>query len=431
MNQPEEQSSSARTGAVADTGDGMPPRVHAYDYLAVILRYRALFLSIMVVGTALCVVYLMVARQTYTASAVLLPPDKSEGLSLSSLVASSSKLDFKALSENGSAETFVRMIQSRTIGDSIVRRFNLLKRFDIPASDRDLAIDEYLGNLVVASDRQGFLDISYNARTGMMASEQDQRETAKLAADIVNTVIQLLDKMNQQKSISKARRSREFIGKMKTIKRAELDSAQAALLRFQQRNKAIALDKQLEASVLGSSQLQAQIQKAELLLAGARQELTEQTSTVQDLVKQVAELKAQRDRLEGGGSGSQALSLSLRNVPELMRQLANLKLNLEVATQIYTYLEAQYNQEQIQEARELPTVNVMDYAEAPARRSAPRRVLTLSLVVGALALFSTVLVFLLDAYRRSWATVSAERRDQLRGMLGRRVKQPTTSDGAR
>src|SRR3954470_18926995 len=124
MNRSDEQSPSNGHAA----GENAPPRAHLYDYLIVVARYRRLLISVVVVGGILVGAYLMAARQSFTAGATLLPPDKSEGVSLTSLIQSSSKLDFKSLSENSSAETFVRILQSRTLADSLINRFDLMKR---------------------------------------------------------------------------------------------------------------------------------------------------------------------------------------------------------------------------------------------------------------------------------------------------------------
>jgi len=422
MNRSDEQTFSNGHGA----GESAPPRAHLYDYMIVVARYRWLFLSIVVGGAILVTLYLFAAPQTYSAGATLLPPDKSEGMSLSSILASSTKLDFKALSENSSAETFVRILQSRTLADSLITRFNLLERMKMKPEERPLAIDAVIGSLSVTSDRQGFVDISYDAITGFFPDKGEQRESAALAANMVNASIEVLDKLNREKAVSRARRSREFIGRMKEIKRAELDSAQGQLLRFQQQNKAIALDKQLEASVEGLVELQTQINKIELQLTAAQQELTNETPLVQTLRKQLAQLRGQKSRLEAGQSGGDALGISLKSVPDLMRQLANLKLNLEVSTQIYTYLEAQFNQEQIQEARELPTVTVMDYATVPIKRSAPRRTIFLAVAVVALAVVALLVIFVYDSYRRSWEEVDQMKRSRLREALGLKPKRITT-----
>jgi uncharacterized protein involved in exopolysaccharide biosynthesis len=209
---------------------------------------------------------------------------------------------------------------------------------------------------------------------------------------------------------------------MKEVKRAELNQVQADLLAFQQKNKAIALDKQLEASVEGLIGLQTEIQKLEVQLAGVELDMSAESPIVQNLRRQLSQLKGQKSRLEGGQAGGDALGIPLKNVPDLMRQLANLKLNLEVATQIYTYLEAQYNQEQIQEARELPTVSVMDGAAVPVRRTAPRRTLLLIVALAGLTVVSLVGVFIYDTYRRSWETLDQTRRSRMRETLRRGKK---------
>ncbi|MEO5929526.1 MAG: GNVR domain-containing protein [Candidatus Kapaibacterium sp.] len=409
-----------------EAGPQLPPRVHIYDYLIVLARYRRALILTVVGGGLLVAGFLLVAPQTFIAGATLLPPDKSESLNLAAL-ASSAKFDFKSLSENSSAETLVRIIKSRTMGDSLIARYNLLKRYNLDSSKASIVNETVIGNFIVTSDRQGFIDVSYAETTGFLPSEQEQKDAAQFSAKMVNGAISILDMLNQQKSVAKARHSREFVGKMKDIKRMELDTAQRALLLFQQQNKAIALDKQFEASLTGLVDLQTQIQKKELELSTAQQDLNPDTKIVTILRSQLTQLHSQKSRLEQGQIGGDGLGLPMKGVPELMRQLANLKLNLEVVTQVYTYLEAQYNQEQIQEAKELPTVSVLDPAEAPIRRTSPRRTLILAAAIASLLLVGIVGVFIHDAYRRSWNSLDPSRRSRFRETL-RRGRKSSSAD---
>lgn len=403
-------------------------RVHLYDYLIVLARYRWFLILVIVGGGLLAATYFYTARQSFTAGATLLPPDKSEGVNLAALMKSGSALDIGALSENSSAETFARILLSRTLADSLIDRLDLLPKLGFDSGSRAEAIEEVLGGFTVVPDRQGFIDVSYTVKTGFMPSREEQREAAELSAAVVNNAVEVLDKLNQQKSVTRARRSREFIGRMKEIKRGELDSVQRELLRFQQKNKAIALDQQIEASVQGLVDIQTQIQKKELELTVLQQEFNSDTRMVESVRKQIAQLNSQKSRLEGGRIGGEALSIPLSGVPDLTRQFANLKLNLEVATQIYTYLEAQYNQEQIQEARELPTVSVMDYATPPVRRSAPKRTLMVLVTIAALSVAALLGVFFIDTYRRSWRSLDQTKRLRLRETLGLKPKQYSTTD---
>lgn len=417
-------------GVNGDNRDGREaavPRAHLYDYLLVLARYRWFLILVILGGGVLAAVYFTIARQSFTAGSTLLPPDKSEGLSLAALMKSGSALDIAGLSENTSAETFARIIQSRTLADSVIDRLDLLEKLGFDSASRWQAVEEVIGNFSVTSDRQGFVDVQYTVKTGFMPDQQEQRQAAELSAAVVNNAVEVLDKLNQQKSVTSARRSRVFIGRMRELKRAELDSIQHQMLQFQQQNKVIALDKQMEASVDALSDLQTQIQKKELELTLMQQEFNPDTRQVDNIRKVISQLKSQKARLEGGQLGG-ALGIPLSGVPDLTRRFMNLKLDVEVATEIYTYLEAQYNQEQIQEARELPTVSVMDYATPPLRRSAPKRTVMVFVSVAALAVAAVLGVFIMDTYRRSWRGLDQTKRMQLRRMLGLKPKQYSSTD---
>jgi tyrosine-protein kinase Etk/Wzc len=398
--------------------DGLPPRIHLYDYLIKIARYRWLLLVLIVGGTVLIAVYSMLMPHVYPAAATLLPPDKAEGLSLVSFLNSGEGFDMSGLSQNSSSEIFVKILKSKTLADSLINRLDLWSVMGLDTSSREIAIMNVQSGFDISTDRHGMISINYNAATPFNPSKAEQHAAAELGAKMVNESIDILDRLNRQKMVTRARRTREFIGRMKDLKRLERDSAQNRLLVFQQRNNAIALDKQVEASISALVEIQSQIQMKELELQSALNDLTHDNKVIENMQSQIAQLKRQRASMESGQSGSDAFALSLRTIPDLARQYAILKLDLEVANEVYTFLEQQYNQEQVQEARDLPTVSVLDWATPSAFRSAPRR--TVIVVVGFLVLSigSLVLIFLIDAVRRYWRLNDSQKALELRAALG-------------
>jgi uncharacterized protein involved in exopolysaccharide biosynthesis len=410
--------------------DGPGPRIHLLDYLIVLARYWRLIVGIVVGGTVLVLAYTFVMPQTYSASGVLFPPEKSQGINMSTLLqGNGAGFDLKALSQNSSSEVFARILNSRSMGDSLVRRLDLLHRFEMDSSERQIAIDLVISNLNVTTDKQGMIEVEYEAKTGFFSGDSAQKEAATFAAAIVNNAIDVLDKLNQQKMVTRARRSREFLGVQKERKRHELDSIQHALQEFQQKNKAVALDKQLDAAISSMVEIESQIQKLELEIGRAEVDLNPDSRIVQGMRQELATLKENRKQLEDGQAGSEALGIAFRDVPELSRQYANLKLALELNTQLYSYMEAQYSQEQVEEARELPTVTVLDSGTPPLRRSAPRRTLIgiLSLVLLFCGSVLGVLVF--DTLRSGWKREATTGRARiLLDTLGVRPKQTTTEE---
>jgi uncharacterized protein involved in exopolysaccharide biosynthesis len=417
------------TNGLGHDDDGLPPRIHLYEYLIVIARYRWLLLGLVIGGTLLIALYSLMMPHVYPATASLLPPDKTEGLSLVSFLNSGEGFDMTGLSQNSSSEIFVKILKSQTLTDSLINRLNLWKNLGLDTNSRQLAIMTVQSGFDITSDRHGMISITYNATTPFNPSKAEQREAAEIGARIVNESIDILDRLNRQKMVSRARRSREYIGRMKELKRAERDSAQNRLLVFQERNNAIALDKQVEASIGALVEIQSQIQKKELELQGALNDLTNDSKFIENMQSQIAQLKRQRVSMENGQVGSDAYALSLRTIPDLARQYAILKLDLEVANEVYTFLEQQYNQEQVQEARDLPTVSVLDWATPSAFRSAPRR--TLIVAVGFIVLFvgSLVLIFLIDAGRRYWRLNDSDKSLQLRAALRSKRKRSVENIG--
>ena len=406
---------------IVSNGD-LPPRAHIYDYLIVLARHRWKIVTFVVIGTVLVFAYMMVQPQTYSASATLMPPEQQKGVSFTDLIGKSTGLDFQSLGKNASAEIFVKMLTSRTLIDSLIDRFDLIKRYGLKPGQRELARRRVQGELAASSDREGMISITFDAQTGFMPSEREQRQAAVFAAEVVNAAVDLLDRLNREKMVTSARRSREFIGRMRAIKRKERDRAQEALLQFQQRNKAIALDQQVEASVAALTEIELQIQKVELELRAAQTGLTAEAGVVRALEAQLRQLRQQKQRVQNGGTAGDPYALDMRTIPGLAKDYATLKLDLEVAVQVYTYLEAQYHQEEVQEARDLPTVSALDPAVPPEYRSSPRRGLTLMVAVPILAVIGIVGAFILEAIRRQTHGVDEERAAALRDALKRRRK---------
>lgn len=413
------QHSNASLQGTTDQGvpahEGPDPRVSLFEYLAVVFRRRRLFLAVVLGGGALAAVLLLIMPETYVAGATLLPPDRSDGgVSLTSIVQSSKSLDFAGLSENASAETLAKMIASRSVADSLITRFDLMKLYEMGPRLRPIAIDAVLANLDVSADRQGFITVSFSARTGWFPTSDDEERTRKLVSQVVNAAIELLDQMNREKNIGKARRSREFLGVMRVRKRKELDSLQLRMQEFQKANKAYSISDQAQVSLDALIMIQTEINKKEIEIASAETEY-QGGPILERLRSQLDLLRKQKAQMEAGNLGTSRTGFPLSGVPELMRQYVGLKLDLEVATQVYTFIETQYHHEAVQEARDLPTVQVLDAATPPVFRSSPKRTFLLSIVLVVLSIIGVIVVFVVERMSALLAMYHGGWRGAIRG----------------
>ncbi|MBL7086271.1 MAG: hypothetical protein ISS28_04120, partial [Candidatus Cloacimonetes bacterium] len=81
------------------------------------------------------------------------------------------------------------------------------------------------------------------------------------------------------------------------------------------------------------------------------------------------------------------LFISLENIPSIQKQFAQLKRKEVYFTKLLEYLGPQFEQAKIDEAKDVPTVQVLDKAVRPEWKSKPKRII---IVFGSL-IFSILL----------------------------------------
>lgn len=403
-----------------------------YDYLSVFWNRKFFLLGFIIIGIGLAVAYTFFLPETYVAAAALMPPESSAGKrgDFTTMIQSGMGIDIGGLSGGGgTGQIFSEILTSRTLADSLINRLDLIERMKLPGN-RQLAVDLVRTGMSVEIRKSGVIGVSYAVTTGRFPTTNQQNEARELAAEIVNESVDLLDVLNQQKTVTQARSSREFLDKMIALKRTEMDRARQDLADFQKNNNAIALDKQVEVSVSRLADIQSQIQLMELRISAAQQELMPDAQEVTALQNQLAQLKQQRARV----SGTDLYGMDMSNAPELAMEFAKLKLDLEVATSVYAYLESQNQSERLNEARDLPTVSVLDEAQPPVFRSAPRRTFFVMIASIVIIVAALVMVILLELFGKDFGRFFRDRlpeRFAHRRVLPAGSKRKGTGEGGR
>ncbi len=373
------------------------------SYLEVFWKRKSFLLAVVFGGTILVAAYTFIMPYTYVAEAKLMPPEErsSGSQSFASLLATGG-IDLGGLSGNQSALVFTEMLKSRTLADSLIARLNLSPRMDLPENPL-LAVQAVQEALYVDDAKSGVITIQFTVETERLPSKADIDSAAQLAADVANESIVLLDVLNREKIVTRASRSRDFLKRMTTIKRAALDSARERLAEFQAKNRAFAIDQQLESAVGALAEIQSLIQLKELELSTVQRELNPNNEILANLNAELGELRKQQTQL----AGTDVLGMNLSSTPELLKEYTGLRLDLEVAAQVYTYLESQYHSEQVQAARDLPTVSVLDYAQPPPLRSSPRRSFIVMIAFVVLMIVGLGLVLVSELFGREFQSFAS------------------------
>jgi len=295
-------------------------------------------------------------------------------------------------------DAFVAILKSRTMAQDLVERFNLKEYYKARYNE------DAIGGV------QGATDISVS-KEGVISVKVEDKDP-RLAAEIANAYVTNLDRLFAKMGTTDAGRQRAFVAERLEKTEKALRESEEALRRFQESHKAIVMQEQARSAIEEAAKVKGQIVAAEGQLEFLRAFATESNPQVLQQKRQVEELKRQLGQMQYGqgmdlpeqsadpGQPRRDFQLPFTKVPEVGMELARRLREVKVQETVYNLLTAQFEQAKINEARDTPTVQVLDKAVPAERRSKPKVKLNMA-IAGALSLFVGIfLAFFLEYLER-------------------------------
>ena len=338
------------------------------------------------VGLLLAFLISVLIHNRYEATVQLMPPDTSSTSGLSAigtlLGGGTSSLGTGGSSVGGSlagglgellggqrpGALFVGILSCRTIADRIIDRFDLRKvywRKTYAATREKLA-----SHRVISEDK----------KTGIIMIRVTDTDKARAVA-MAKAHVEELNRLLAQVNTSAASREREFLEQRLIVVHNEMQDAAKALSEFSSRNTTLEPEDQGKAMVEAAAMLQGQLIAAQSELSGLEQIYTPENVRVRSLRAHIAELQSQIDNM-GGKNYNGATTLdpnslypSLKQLPVLGAQYADLYGRVKIYETVYAMLTSEYEMARVEEAKETPSVKVLDAPFLPEKRSFPPRVL--------------------------------------------------------
>jgi len=341
-----------------------------HDILNIIIFNRNSIIKITAIGIFLIfLILIFVYPVTYKSTVTVLPPEKNNEMTgISSLIGSQ---DFSNLLSAGTgsanSQLYQQILESRTASVFVVKKLNLTNYFNTNNVYR--AAGQLEKHISVEVTKEGIIKFTSELSTPFFPIFANKDTVRNLTARISNSFIEGLDKINQNKLSSKAKKARIYIeGQIQKTKEV-LDSVENKLMEFQKTNKAVSLPEQVNAAIDAAAKLKAEIMKTEVELGLLEPNLRKDNRSLLALKNKLNNLQEQYNKME---MGSQDYLVAFKEVPELGRVLANLLREVKIQNEVYTMLQQQYYKEKIQENKDLPTVEILDEAIPPLTSSSPR-----------------------------------------------------------
>ncbi|MCI0530565.1 MAG: Wzz/FepE/Etk N-terminal domain-containing protein [candidate division Zixibacteria bacterium] len=362
------------------------------SYLLVLVKYRKfIILNFITVCLVIAGISLLLPNW-YQAKTTVLPPEKSRPFGLtSSLLSGLSALDagmalpFMATP----SDVYAAMANSRTVAEEVIQAEGLMAYYDLKSLE--LTTRELGDHLQVSVGDEGIVTIAF---------EDKNREKA---ASVANTVALKLDQINRLTSSSRAKNSRIFIEGRLDRSKIELAAAEESLKVFQQKNSAMALDQQTIATIQTAADLNAQLVLVELDL-NVLSKNVEDSPQVRQLRLRKEELEKQLQKLEKGTGSTKTpgvLGIPFDKVPGISLEYARLFREVKIQETIFDLLTAEFEKAKIEESKDTPTIQVLDRAVPPERKSRPKRSFIVAFAGGFSLMFSILFVFLQEYLDRS------------------------------
>lgn len=342
----------------------MEQEFNLVDYWHIIWKYKWLIGGIFIIATVTSIFYSRSLPKTYKATATILPPMNTPATSGLDMLRSAG---IKELATKATpTDIFVGILKSREMQDDIIDRFNLMEVYgsDIRESVRRTLFSRTDINI----SREQIIQVSFIDTV------------PERAAEIANFYIQNLDNLNKELNITAAGQLRRFVEQRLAETEKLLKEAEGNLEGYRVKHK---IAGGINSASVSAGGLEGTFIAKKIELEAKKKYTTENNPEIIKLKNEIAEIEK-----------------VLVSMPSVESELARLIRDVRTQETVYNLLINQYEQAKIEEARDTPTVQVLDHAVVPERKYGPKIKRNVA-VSGLTALFLGVLLVLSLEYSRS------------------------------
>jgi uncharacterized protein involved in exopolysaccharide biosynthesis len=364
------------------------------EQLRLLWGHRRFFFRVVAIGLLISALVAFLIPKSYTSTTQLMPPDPQSASGMAMMAAMAAKAggglagvagDLLGLKTSGAL--FIGVLRSQTSQDRLIQQFDLRKVYGVRlVIDARMRLDE---NTSISEDKKsGIITIS--------VTDHNPQRAAALASAYVDQLNSLVSEL----STSSAHRERVFLEERLKVAKQDLDDASNQLAQFSSKNNTLDIQQEGKAMLDAAGAIAGEMIAAQSQLEGLRQIYTDNNPRVRSLNARVTELRKQLEKLGGTqanavngasafpdqtGDSSAAKAggglpyPTIRSLPLLGAKYAEYYRRAKIQETVYEMLTGQYELAKVQEAKETPSVKVLDPARIPEKKSFPPRLVIMFL----------------------------------------------------
>lgn len=359
----------------------MEEEINLLDYYFVLKkRWKVIFyLFIVTVITSIIISFQL--PKIYQAKATIFITQEQRGISS---IISQIPIALPGISSAGGSDYIVVLLQSDALKEKVIEKLKLnVDEIFVGKSKEKITRNKLLKKIKditkIEDNKKGSITIKVDTTNRY------------LSAKIANCYVKILDKSIK----TVATTNKDFLEKRIKEVKENLTKSENELKSFQEKNKAISIDKQAEGLISTYVDLEAQKIASQIQLQQVNA-VSRVTGSMEDLVKLETEKVALQTRQRGLERNISNLERDLQVIPKQSLQLVRLMREVKLQSMIFETLLQQYELAKIEEIKDYAKFQIIDRAYPPDKHYKPSKRMTV-MMAGLLSLFIGIfLVFFLE-----------------------------------
>ena len=371
--------------------------INLIDYIYPIYKRRKFLIIFCLTITFIVGVISVFSEKIYETKVVLLPEAGDDSGDIGIKAAFLEQFGVAGLGGSNSTPSaiFGAVLKSKELAWDVLKRYDYYFMTGVSNYNQKDKITKAFAKKVNVSESKKDPSISVSL----------QYNDPMIIADIANSYVRELDVYNLENSYTSTRRLREYIENRISVAEKELDSAHKELRKFQEKNKAVSISKQTEATLEVLAEMENQKVSLEVEKAAREKSFGGSAREIEQLDAQINAINKNISRLTNSESASVPIKaesgnvefyIPLTRIPALNYDESKLLLKVKAKTGVITMLTTQLEQAKLDETKDMPTINILKTAEPSLYPVKPKKILNVVLSFVVSFFIGLFIIFLME-----------------------------------
>lgn len=311
--------------------------------------------------------------EQFEANAVIIPRGESSGAGLNMILKNFNKGIPTSLGTSTSSQDEINryntIVFSRSTLEGIINKYNLLKVYRIDSTEED-AMETALRRL-----RKKITTRETNNDAYEIIAKSN---SPKLSADIANSLVESLNEKVINLEISKSKENRVFLEKRVEEIKIELRRSEDSLKLFQESSGLIDVKNQMQGLITVYSELESELITKQLQKSVLEKLYNKNHPEVKSVEIQISEYQKKLNKIKSEDEPGNIV-LAMKNIPEKTAEYLRRFRSVEINNSLLEFIIPLYEQAKIEEKKDFPILQIIDFAIPPKNSTIPRILFALGL----------------------------------------------------